>query len=97
MELIDGEGFHIPLLKGLDGEEIEHPNKWTTMDEIFSTIMFYADQSNKTKIYAEPEYEDELTIWVSEVHQRQGFHQYQPEGQSTPGKTGTRNKVTINI
>ena len=51
------------------------------MDEEFSSIMFYADQRNKTKIYAEPEYECELTIWVSKVHQRQGFHQYQPKGQ----------------
>ena len=52
------------------------------MDEVFSSITFYADQSNKTKIYAKPEYEGESTIRVSEVHQRPGFHQYQPKGQS---------------
>ena len=32
------------------------------MDEVFSLITFYADQSNKTKIYTELEYEDESTI-----------------------------------
>ena len=41
-------------------------DKWTTMDEVFSSIMFYADQSNKTKIYTKPEYEGESTIQVSE-------------------------------
>ena len=52
------------------------------MDEVFSSIMFYTDQSNKTKIYTEPEYEGESIIRVSKVYQRQGFHQYQPKGQS---------------
>ena len=49
------------------------------MDEVFSSITFYADQSNKTKIYAKPEYEGDSTIQVSEVNQRQGFHQLSAE------------------
>ena len=32
------------------------------MDEVFSLITFYTDQSNKTEIYTEPEYEGESTI-----------------------------------
>ena len=93
LELIDAEGFHILLLKGLQDRRVrdrasKQVDKWTTMDDVFSSIMFYADQSNKTKIYAEPEYEGEFTIWVSEVHQRQGFHQYQPKGQSYTWKDG---------
>ena len=32
------------------------------MGEVFSLIMFYADQSNRAKIYNEPEYEGESTI-----------------------------------
>ena len=87
LELIDAEGFHIPLLKGLWDRRVrdrafKQVDKWTTIDEVFSSVIFYADQRNKTKIYAEPEYEGESTIWVSEVHHRQGFHWYQPKGQS---------------
>ena len=44
------------------GKRIEHLNKWTTRDEVFSLITFYAEQSNKTKIYTKPEYEGESTI-----------------------------------
>ena len=65
---------------------MDHPNKWTPMDEVFSSITFYADQSNKTKIYTKPEYEGESTIQVSKVHTRQGFHQGHPKGQSYPRK-----------
>ena len=87
LELIDAEGFHIPVLNGLQDRWVrdrasKQVEKWPTMDEVFSSIMFYADQSNKTKIYAEPEYEGESTIQVGEVHLRQGFHQYQPKGHS---------------
>ena len=87
LELIDAEGFHILLLKGLQDRWVrdrtsKQVEKWTTMDEVFSSVMFYAEQSNKTKIHAKPEYEGESTIQVSEVHQRQGFHEYQPKVQS---------------
>ena len=102
LELIDTEGFHIPLLKGLWDRWVrdrasKQVDKWATMDEVFLSIMFYADQSNKTKIYAEPEYEGELTIWVSEVHQRQVSTSISQRDSHTPAKTGTRNKVIINI
>ena len=53
------------------------------MDEVFLPITFYTDESNKTKIYAEPEYEGELTIQVSEVHHRQSYtwkDRYQKQG-----------------
>ena len=53
-----------------------------TMDIVFASITFYADQSNQTKIYAEPEYEGESPIQVSKVNQRHGFPQYQQKGQS---------------
>ena len=87
LKLINAESFHIPLLKGLWDRWVgdrasKQLDKWTTMDEVFSLITFYVNQSNKTKIYNEPEYEGELTFWVSEVHHRQGLHQYQPKGQS---------------
>ena len=52
------------------------------MDEVFSLIMFYTDQSNKTKVYTKPEYEGESAIRVREVHHRQGFHQGHQKGQS---------------
>ena len=73
--------FPILLLKGLQDRCVrdrasKEVDKWTTMDEVFSLIMFYADQSNNTKIYAKPEYEGDSTIQVREVNQRQGFHQY---------------------
>ena len=87
LELIYSEGFHILLLEGLQDRWVrdrasKQVDKWTTMDEVFSSITFYADQSNKTKIYTEPEYKGDSTIWVSEVNQRQGFHWYQLRGQS---------------
>ena len=86
-ELIDAEGFHILLLKGLWDRWVrevasKQVDKWTTMDKVFSSITFYADQSNKTKMYTKPEYEGESTIQVSEVHHRQGFHQGHQKGQS---------------
>ena len=57
LELIDAEGFHIPLLKGLQDRWIrdrasKQVDKWSTMDEVFNSITFYADQSNKTRIYS---------------------------------------------
>ena len=66
------------LLKGLQDRWVrdrasKQVDKWTTMDEVFSSIMIYADQSNKTRVYAKLEYEGESIIWVSEVNQRQGF------------------------
>ena len=87
LELTDAEGLCIPLLKGLQDRWVrdrasKEVDKWTTMDEVFSSVTFYADQRNKEKIYNEPEYEGESTIWVSKVHHRQGLHQYQPKGQS---------------
>ena len=69
LELINAEGFHILLLKGLQDRWVrdrasKQVDKWTTMDEVFSSITFYADQSNKTKIYAELEYKEDSTIQV---------------------------------
>ena len=85
LELIDAEGFHIPLLKGLHDRWVrdrasKQVDKWTTMDEVFTSITFYADQSNKTRIYSKLECERESTIWTSGVTQRQGFPQYQQNG-----------------
>ena len=62
------------------------------MDEVFSSITFYTDQSNKTKIYTEPEYEGESTIRVSEVHHRQGFHQGHQKENHTHGKAGIKKR-----
>ena len=61
LELIDAEGFHIPLLKGLQDRWVrdrvsKQVDKWSTVDEVFSSIMFYTDQSNKTRIYFKLEY-----------------------------------------
>ena len=66
----------------------ETGKKWTTMDKVFDSITFYADQSNNTRIYAKPEYRGESTIWVSEVNQRQGFPWYQQKRQSYTWKDG---------
>ena len=54
LEHIDAEGFHILLLKGLWGRWVrdrasKQVDKWTTMDEVFSSIMFYIDQSKLNK------------------------------------------------
>ena len=86
LELINTEGFHIPLLKGLQDRWVrdrasKRVDKWSTVDDIFTSVMFYADQSNKTRMYAEPEYEGDSTIWVSKVNQTLGFHQYQQKRQ----------------
>ena len=87
LKLINAEGFHILLLKGLQDRWVwdrssKQVDKWMTMDEVFTSITFYADQSNKTRMYAEPEYEQESAIQVSKVNHRQGFLQYQQKGQS---------------
>ena len=31
------------------------------MDEVFTSIIFYTDQNNKTRIYSEPEFKREST------------------------------------
>ena len=59
-----------------------------TMDDVFASIMFYEDQSNKTRIYSELEYEWQSTIWVSKVTQKQDIPQYQQKGQSYTWKDG---------
>ena len=61
LELIDAEGFNIPLLRGLQDRWVrdrasKQVDKWMTMNKVFTSIMFYADQSNKTRIYTEAEY-----------------------------------------
>ena len=93
LELTDAEGFHTPLLKGLQDRWVRDRasklvDKWSTMDEVFTSIMIYVDQSNKTRIYSKPEYKWESLIQVSEVMQRQIFPQYQQKGQSYTWKDG---------
>ena len=93
LELIDVEGLHIPLLKGLWDRWVrdrvsKQVDKWSTMDEVFTSITLYTDQSNKTRIYSKLEYKRESLIWVSKVTQGQGFPYYQQKGQSYTWKDG---------
>ena len=68
-----------------------------TMDKVFALITFYADQSNKTRIYSELEYKWESVIQISEVTQRQGFPWYQQKEQSYTWKDGYQKQNTKHL